>query len=80
MRATIKAELVKARDLKPGELFSTLGADYWDYWDKRGSIGESVYIRTNQPAEAAPDADEEVYRITVCLEQPAIEIVNCDFL
>ena len=60
----IKAELIKGEDLRPGDLFSTVGPDYWDLAMDRLSVGERVYIRTNAstPPEQALDA---IYRITV---------------
>ena len=65
----IKCERVSARELKPGDLFSTAGQPYWDTIDTRLSVGEKVYIRTNTPADAAGDADVEVYRITIIAEE-----------
>ncbi len=52
-------------DLQPGDLFSTVGQPYWDGVVQRQSIGERAYIRTDQPAYAAPDPDLEVYRLTI---------------
>lgn len=45
----IKAIAVRAEDLKPGDLFSTAGPEYWDFIDDRESLGEKAYIRTNTP-------------------------------
>ncbi len=56
------------RDLRPGDLFSTAGPEYWDTYEERGSIGERVYIRTCEPSGNAPDASEVVYRIEVVKE------------
>ncbi len=39
---------VKAEDVKPGQLFSSAGPEYWDN-PNPGSIGEKVYIRTDAP-------------------------------
>ena len=58
----------KARNIKPGDLFSTAGPVYWRLMDNKPSIGEKVYIRTNTPADAADDADEEVYKIEIIKE------------
>lgn len=66
--AWIKAEPVIAKDLKPGELFSVRGPEYWDTFSTRDSVGESAYIRTNVPGEKFPDADAEVFRITIVRE------------
>ena len=65
----IIATPVLGKDLKPGDLFSTIGQFYWDNIDKQRSIGERVYLRTNTPAEQAPDMEEEVFRITITQEQ-----------
>lgn len=59
----IKATPIKGSDLKPGDLFSTAPQAYWD--NIPGSIGERVYIRTDSPAEWAPDFDSYVYKITI---------------
>jgi hypothetical protein len=61
----IRAVEVTGRDLKPGDLFSTMGLLYWEYVDTRESIGERVYIRTNTPSVHAKDADAIVYRIEI---------------
>lgn len=61
----ISTEPVKGKDLQPGDLFSTYGQEYWDNFDKNGSIGERVYIRTNAPASVAPDGALTVYRLTI---------------
>ena len=63
--AIIKVEPVIARDLKPGDLFSTEGNRYWNLAMDHGSCGECVYIRTNTGADRFPDADSTVYRITI---------------
>jgi len=65
MRAKVKAELIVARDLKPGELFSTVGEEYWGDALDHGSVGECVYIRSNVPSSYFPDDHEAVYRITI---------------
>lgn len=65
MHVTIKAEPIKARELNPGDLFSTAGPEYWRFFGRLGSIGERVYIRTSAPASDASDADLTVYKITV---------------
>lgn len=61
----IKCERVTGRDLKPGDLFSSVGPDYWGTAMDKGSIGERVYIRSNAPTHYAPDADAVIYRVTV---------------
>ena len=63
--AKVIAELIKGRELKPGDLFSTAGPNYWNLALDKGSIGERVYVRTNTPADMTLDADEDIYRITI---------------
>jgi hypothetical protein len=58
-----KTELVKGKDLKPGELFSSLSDFYWQNRDPR-SIGERVYIRTDVTLNKAQE-EELIYRITI---------------
>lgn len=60
----INAIPIKAKDLRPGDLFSTGGPNYWDNYRKAGVIGERVYIRTEEPTP--PDqAEHQVYRIEI---------------
>lgn len=61
----IKATPIKASELKPGDLFSARGSDYWDDFGKKRSVGESVYIRTHADAESAPDPQTIVYKIEI---------------
>lgn len=69
--ARVTATPILGRDLRPGDLFSARGPEYWaGAMDKR-SIGESVYVRTNAPADHAPDGDETVYKITIEEGTPA---------
>lgn len=60
----IKATLIKGKDLKPGDLFSTEGPAYWDYIKANFSIGERVYIRTETPTNA-DDRETDVFKIEV---------------
>ena len=54
--------LVKAKDLKSGDLFTTASQPYWDNFASHHSIGEKVYIRTDEPTP--PDqAEDEIYKI-----------------
>jgi hypothetical protein len=62
---TIKAERIVASDLRPGDLFSTIGSDYWDDAIMGPSIGEKVFVRTHTPPDRAPDSDLMVYRLTI---------------
>lgn len=66
----IKATPIKASKLKPGDLFSARGSDYWDDFGKKRSgkkrsVGASVYIRTHADAESAPDPQTIVYKIEI---------------
>lgn len=55
---------VKSQDLKPGDLFSTAGPEYWDFFADKLGVGERVYIRTC--TETPKDQyDENIYRITI---------------
>lgn len=65
MALSFKCEEIVARDLKPGDLFSTSGSDYWNRERPAGAVGERVYVRTDAPAEASPDLNETVFRITI---------------
>ena len=55
------------KDLKPGELFSTVGQAYWNTMENRKSIGEKVFVRTNNPCEK-DDADYPLYRLEIVSE------------
>lgn len=59
----IIATLVKGKDLKSGELFSTANQFYWDNRDPL-SIGEKVYIKTDTPLSPTQQ-EEEIYRISI---------------
>lgn len=61
----ITATPCRGMDLMPGDLFSTAPQSYWDTIASQYSIGERVYIRTDTPAESAPDLEATVYRITI---------------
>jgi hypothetical protein len=71
MTIEIRATRCKGKDLKPGDLFSTAGPEYWADFKSKQSIGERVYIRTHAPAtpETGPEAD--VYRIEIVADQDA---------
>jgi len=56
---------IKGKDLKPGDLFSTVGSIYWDNIKENKSIGEKVYIRTEIPYENASDFDITVYKLEI---------------
>ena len=59
----IIVEPVKGKDLKPGELFSAAGDEYWQHRNPK-SIGEKVYIRTDAPLTLEQE-EEETYRILI---------------
>ncbi len=60
----ITATKVRCRDLVPGDLFSGVGQEYWDKVDSSDSIGEKVYIRTNNPYEGE-NGEDPIYLITM---------------
>lgn len=49
--------------IKPGEMFSTAGPEYWENTSPH-AIGEKVYLRSNGPCPPA-DANEPIFRIEV---------------
>lgn len=57
-----------ARDLAPGDLFSTVGPQYWSGFADFDGVGERVYIRTLTPVEGSPDPDLGVFRIEIVKE------------
>lgn len=62
----IEAVAVHADQLQPGDLFSTVGPEYWDAFPAMPSrsIAERVYVRTTEPGP--PDqADLVVYRLHI---------------
>lgn len=66
----VVATKVKAKDLKPGDLFSEADSGKWDeaMHTKRDMcvLGVSVYIRTDDPyPESGPRAETDVFRITI---------------
>ena len=54
---------MKGGELKPGDLFSTHGPEYWtrDNWS---SLGERVYIRTNSETPQR-ERDVRIFKITI---------------
>ncbi len=61
---------IKGKDLKPGDLFSTVGPEFWETGDASRDvecIGHKVYIRTEAPPETVEDGESFVYKITVVL-------------
>ena len=59
----VKATPIFGKDLKPGDLFSTVGPDYWEDMN-RDSIGERVYIRTDTPCPKSQE-NEEIFLIEI---------------
>lgn len=61
-----------ARDLKPGDLFSTKGSEYWRFFPNFLGVGQGVYLRT---ADTRPTGDEHttVYRLRTVREQNLLE-------
>ena len=57
---------IKGKDLKPGDLFSTMGELYWnrEQITMHESLGEKVYIRTETSCPKNQE-DEEIYRIEI---------------
>lgn len=60
----IIATKIKGKDLKAGDLFTTADQDYWDSIAEHHSIGEKVYIRTDEPCPEDQE-DEEIYKLTI---------------
>lgn len=76
MSLTIRSEPVKSKDLKPGDLFSTVGPLYWG--QSFSSIGEKVYIRTEHALyPEANDADLTVYRLTIEKGHSSEHLAKC---
>ena len=65
----IIATPIKGKDLQPGDLFSTRGAEYWGDYQSRESIGERACIRTGTLAIDADDAEETIYRLEIVREE-----------
>ena len=63
-----KATKVKARELKPGDMFSTKGSEYWATADndKPKSLGERVFLRTNI-ATPGDQAEKDIFKIEVII-------------
>jgi hypothetical protein len=49
---------IKCKDLKPGDLFSTVDQIYWDAVKDDRVVGERVYIRTNNPCPKDQEEDD----------------------
>ena len=60
----IIATAVKAKDLKPGDLFCAAGQEYFDNVVSGDFVGQKVYIRTNALCPK-DQAEDETHRITI---------------
>lgn len=60
----IIATKIKAKELKAGELFSTADQLYWDCSKNNHSVGEKVYLRTEEPTPKEQENDV-IYKITI---------------
>ena len=65
---SIKAEAMLGGELRPGDMFSTAGQEYWDRALEGPSIGEQVYIRTNSPTPPQ-EAKVPIFRIVITEEE-----------
>jgi hypothetical protein len=63
----IPAEPLLAKELKPGDLFSTAGQFYWDH-RQPDAVGEKVYLRTDAPCPKDQE-EEEIHRIVVRVDE-----------
>ena len=66
-RLVAKIEIVNCEDLQPGDLFTTATQAYWDATNERGSIGEKVYVRTNEPCPKN-EVGESISRVVITVE------------
>ena len=60
----IKATKIFGKDLKAGDLFFTADQSYWSNIKNNQSIGEKVYIRTEELCPKDQE-EEEIYKITI---------------
>lgn len=68
--AFVIATEILYKDLKPGDLFSTAGPTYWASCMSDLSIGQKVYMRTNEPCPA-DQANELIFLITIDTKEHA---------
>lgn len=64
-QVSIKATPIIARDLQPGDLFSTANQRYWDRSMSDKGVGEGIYVRTNLPTNNADDADTPLFKLEI---------------
>ncbi len=62
----IKVIKTKAKNLQPGDLFSSMGKVYWNMNNIRmhKSLGEKIYIRTEEPCPKDQE-NVTVYKIII---------------
>lgn len=65
MTVKVLVKEILAKDLRPGDLFTVMPQDYWDFAMNLKGVGEAIYVRTNMTADAADDADAMVFRVLI---------------
>lgn len=60
----VQAEACMLSDLKPGDLYSPLGPEYWNHLDETTKVGQEIAVRSNL-AELPLGADAPCFRLTV---------------
>ncbi len=63
MSAKVLAIKTQAKHLRPGDLYSPLGPNYWRTMMNERDIAATVYIRTNVPLQDG--LDDEVFKLVV---------------
>jgi len=70
---------VKAKDLEPGDLFSTANQEYWDTVCQPLpiglSVGEKVYIRTPIPCPL-DQADAPIYKLQILRHEESLPCLH----
>jgi len=66
-RARVIATKIEERYLKPGDLFSDKGPDFWNRTINGNMPAAQVFIRTNDDQTEADD-NATVFRLTIALE------------
>ncbi len=56
------ATRVNSAELKPGDLFSAMGQEFWDTPVPPGCIGQALFVRTDGECF---DTHKDVYRIEI---------------
>lgn len=65
----ILTKKMRGDELKPGDLFSTVGQEYWDTIKSNKSVGERVYIRTEAVSPLGENG-KEIYKVTIITGNP----------